>query len=1016
MTNSIKDSSTLGAKNQITIKGNVYGGTIHAGDIYNQIVSSSIEIPYSVLNIEQGETESVIEKIGIQLNIIKIGHDHGPFVPPKGFLDWSSEDHNKLLLYGPSGCGKSRAIFELISQKIRNYENIYIINPRTLKNKASAIDKLVTVVGENDAVIWDNFPDLHEGQRDIESGIRALELLSSASIKNLFVTLQPLLLEHFRSVIKDLPYLYTEEISFDEESIEIMLNSYGKNISRFNEVYKHYVEDYVRDISNELSKRERTPLVMQCYYNLLLEKDLNQKRGYINAVEIAKEFELPSKYYKNQFKQISRERPRHAHMLYTLRLCNDIGIESTYKVLNKLQRDIFNSEPIEEPSLELSTWIYLLSNKYYALPDTAANAIEYGRDIILKVVDYLQTDEFLKFIKAIGDASFKFGLFVGKNIEYVEGNSSNRLLPQGIFNFMKDEIKFTQGLALGIAKHFSDIKSKDLQFKILRFTKEETGFLPAHQLGSGGVLEPPRSIPLFAEYLAEGGIAKNFALLHDKDLQLRILELAEEGEMWGFANFVHFDLGYAFGMISDTELQQKILELTSSYYSEYIGYGIGENIELIKEKKIQEMIFDKMSANVTPRWNFAYGLGKAFPFMHDESLKRRILELAGNLQSDNVDGYSNAEYFGGVCAGLAEGFSYLESEFQMTVLKIIELDNGMGEMMGIAIGKNFVGIRDEGVRNKIWKMVEEEKQFKSRWPIPQEKAPYEEFEEGDEFAGWPIPQEKELYEEIEEGDDFAVRFAEGLGQNYSSIRDKKLRLKIWQIADKNKKYFASGLGRSLGSNFAVMSDKEIKLEILSLAEKNTEFASEFGHYVGLSFKYSAFSDTRSRLFEIISTSKDFASGFGWGLAEYLAGSYPHYLLPTSGKEMVFDILEIAKENNNLVHGLFETQSDSSYLIENLDKLDKDLQLKILELARTKIQSLPDSVYEQLVEKLPHLDKDIRLEVLSTVRDDKMFLDRVNKALDQYNLSRKESLAKIKTPGVIMLKLLRRRFWNRLKDN
>jgi ABC-type transport system involved in cytochrome bd biosynthesis fused ATPase/permease subunit len=120
------------------------------------------EVSYTILTVNHLNSIDILEKVATAINVqltLEEGQNF-PFIPFISFDKAKNED--KLFIIGPSGCGKSKGIFEIIKNKLENYENIYIINPRTLignKSGRISIIELISKVNQKDVIIWDNFPD-----------------------------------------------------------------------------------------------------------------------------------------------------------------------------------------------------------------------------------------------------------------------------------------------------------------------------------------------------------------------------------------------------------------------------------------------------------------------------------------------------------------------------------------------------------------------------------------------------------------------------------------------------------------------------------------------------------------------------------------------------------------------------------------------------------------------------------------------------------------------------------------
>jgi Cdc6-like AAA superfamily ATPase len=191
------------------------------GDIYNQTISHYSEEYISISRINNmNNKDAILEEITSAILVAKLGQDFQdtPFIYPRDFDN--IRIRNKLLLYGRSGCGKSRTIIEIMKDKLEDFQNIYVINPKSVK----AVQQV-----KLDDLVWDNFPDrLIEGDI-IESAIRALARVSSANVKNIFVALNPLFNEPYEKKLDQIHYLYKYEMTFDIHTIKNIVDLYQKS-------------------------------------------------------------------------------------------------------------------------------------------------------------------------------------------------------------------------------------------------------------------------------------------------------------------------------------------------------------------------------------------------------------------------------------------------------------------------------------------------------------------------------------------------------------------------------------------------------------------------------------------------------------------------------------------------------------------------------------------------------------------------------------------------------------------
>ena len=148
-----------------------------------------IEVSYTLLGASQQHPSDVLQKVVAAINVqlaLENGQDL-PFIAPNDFDIAKHQD--KLFIYGQSGSGKSRCLFELLKDKLNDVENIFIINPRQTIGDESGrikIHELANRLNQKDIVVWDNFPD-DLLKRDIENGMKALEIISVKDIMSLLV-------------------------------------------------------------------------------------------------------------------------------------------------------------------------------------------------------------------------------------------------------------------------------------------------------------------------------------------------------------------------------------------------------------------------------------------------------------------------------------------------------------------------------------------------------------------------------------------------------------------------------------------------------------------------------------------------------------------------------------------------------------------------------------------------------------------------------------------------------------
>lgn len=433
-----------------------------------------------------------------------------PFIPFNEFANTLNED--KIYLYGPSGSGKSRTLYEIMKSKIISCERIFIINPRNIvagggaagdaqlssSSSSSAtvagrieIPELISKFTENDAVIWDNFPD-DLVKKDIETGMKVLELISSRHVKVLLIALKPKYLESYRDIAANIIELYKHNMRFDKEKIKSIIKAYG-TATRFKQIYEKYIAKDLDRISRILWEKEPIPLTVLDYYKELSNKE-SQKQYYyhfydqelkeqeqqehsssvpappsplpppsLNAVLEAENLLRSTEYYKHQFEYIKNidERRSDAEFLFTLRLCYEIGHSRTLSSIQELQTGIFNSTCPKDASRKLSTWVYL-SGQYYSMHDAARQSITFDDHAIMQIMAYL-SDNFMKIIPKEKSQIYQFGLFFGKHFEYIprenhysdnSNTTTSSFLPSHIYDYMKSNRYFENCVGHGIGESF----------------------------------------------------------------------------------------------------------------------------------------------------------------------------------------------------------------------------------------------------------------------------------------------------------------------------------------------------------------------------------------------------------------------------------------------------------------------------------------------------------------------------------------------------------------------------------
>ena len=677
------------------ISGQVFTGDIRGNVYINQILNIQ-QVSYSKIEVAGQHIQSILQQIitSLAVNInINVDQENVPFILPDKFDSWNNE--NKLFLYGIGGCGKSRSIVRIIEEKLSkpNFQIIYIINPRNVIGKKSeniTIPELLRLLNDKDIIIWDNFPLGIEGGQEPEIGRKLLLSISMAVVKNLFVTLYSAYLEQYRSVLKNIPELYIQEVSYDKEKINKFLGFCGQAVTRFRNAYQQFILKDIDEISELLWKNEPTPLNVYRYYEELIK--ITSKSWLNPAVELAKVFLPSTNYYRQQFLSIFSERPNEAEFLYTLKLSLDLGLGRTsLTFLEELQFKIFKSKPPKYPSSDLSTWVFL-SGPYYSMYDVAKNSIDYPVDRKPEIIKYLTTSNFLEIIPThegskatLRGINYRFGMFIGENIQFAELDRHNEFFSDEIYNLMNND-DFARGLARGLTLNFPSFEL-EFQQKIWDLAEKKIEFGFGLTFGfSHNLLSLSQEIleridkflskrSRYAEGFTYGLISyeKFFLYLENKNIIQYLLNIAEGND--------DIYLGNLFGQSIidlDRETQQRIWDLTEkNKYGEFangLGSSLVHNFSSL-DKETQQRIWDlteknKESANpFTTGFDYAvgYSFGHNFSSL-DKETQQRIWDLTEK----------NKEFGSGLGVGLSYSFQYLNQETQEAFLNLVEENRAFG--------------------------------------------------------------------------------------------------------------------------------------------------------------------------------------------------------------------------------------------------------------------------------------------------------------------------------------------------
>jgi hypothetical protein len=895
-----------------------------------------IEISYSILST-QSQFQGVLQKLATAINVqLLIERDQKlPFVGFKGFD--TAERADKLFLYGPSGCGKSRSIFEIVKSKITNFEKVYILNPRNTIGKDSgriSLHQLVNDIGENDAIVWDNFPD-DLMKRDADTAKEVLEVISSKNIKGLFIALKPRYLEPYRGLVSRIPEFYNCEVFYDKVRFRDIVKLYGTAIPMFKEIYQRFTEDELGRISEILWEKEPTPLTIFDYYKGLLQELDNNEIGTSSAgnlisrvedkqassylgssiigTDYARKLLRRSDYYQHQYGLITNmeERRMDKEFLCTLKLCYELGLNRTLSSLEGLQNGIFESKPPSEPLMRLSNWIYL-SGSNYAMHDVPRDAINFDDYVRLRVLTYLIHD-FDSLISGMHDNQINaFGIFLGKNInvipqEYSSSSSASALsmssdhpllLPDNIYRYMKSNNLFEFSLGQGVGEVFPSLDAK-FQQEIIKTVKKGLDIEFIRGLSSGlGYNFPsldrvqqknllrmvnPAGVP-FARFFGES-VGRVFKYL-SKEFHEQVFELMNRNGQ--FADGIGMGVGYALPNL-DKQLQDDFLRRARTHADLTRGLGYGHALNYLSlDKDLQEEINKKIMTD----GEFAKGLGMGFGFIFKvlpDEFRRKIFEVSD----------INPKFAFGLGIYLELVISSLDLQLQKEILEVTRKNSEFAFGAGVGLSYLF-GYQSKEYQNQLFEKAERESHFGfgfgmgfgflfKNFPKEIQNIILEKAERNSEFAkgfgsGFdyifphlPKEYQNQLFEKAERNSEFAKGLATGFGYTFFLL-EGELQNIILEKAGRNSE-FAFGFGYGLGYVFTYLPEEYVD-KIHSLIEKNNRFAQGLASGIGYTFPYLS-KEYQNQLFEKAERNSEFAKGLGYGLGhifQYLSSSFQKELL------------------------------------------------------------------------------------------------------------------------------------------
>ncbi|MDQ3839985.1 MAG: RNA helicase domain-containing protein, partial [Thermoproteota archaeon] len=717
----------------------------------------AIEVSYSVITTdhtaENQTSDDLLQKIGTMVNVqlAEEGSEKLPFIPFSDFERARASD--KLFLYGPSCCGKSRAMFELVRENLAKFKKIYFINPRNTIGAESGRIKLLDLLGkieEDDGVVWDNFPD-DLIKRDVDTAKHVLDLVSSRQVKRLFIALKPRYLEIYKDLPREIPDFNSCEVAFDKDRLRKIISAYGTSITEFKDPFQKYIEEHADKISKTLWQKEPTPLTILGYYKLLKDRVEEQKKAPdldIDPIREAEGLLRRTDYYEQQFEMICRvqERRNDTEFLYTLKLCYECGLDRTVSSVEALQHDIFSSVTPQDALSRLSTWVYV-SGQYYAMHDAQRESIKFSDHVRLKIMDYL-TRNFMKVVPTEDSQLNAFGLFLGRNIQYVHKQNLHQFLGPEIQEFMKKNRYFQTALGQGVGESFLALDD-ELQEEMMKRMAVDIEF------ARGAVL----------------GIGERFPIL-DRIRQREILE--EKSKRFACVPLFAESVGINFKAMTD-DLRKELFETAerNPQFADGFGRGLGSNIKFF-EQPLREEIFERAMKN--SEFTRGFGYSHAFHFIAgDKNEQKKIFEIADR----------NSHFSIGLGMGFAYLFGHLSEGTLQQVFERTAADNEFAFGLGLYLGFNFHPLSPE-LQNWQLKTIDENGRFAYGLG----------YGYGITFPYYPEEIQSSLFERAEKNVDFAYGLGSGLGYSFGSLNEK-LRESIFTKIKSNPE-FAAGLGSGLG--------------------------------------------------------------------------------------------------------------------------------------------------------------------------------------------------------------------------
>jgi len=977
------------------------------------------QISFETIRVNKENVIDTLNKVATAINTrLYQGNDEIPFFNPIDFQNW--KNNKKIILYGSNGCGKSRSIVETLRNKIHNIRNIYVINsqnPVRRESTITSLDYFLLDISDEDVVIWDNFPIDIFKYSALQNSIEKFAILNSrtdnflVSICSDYLSLYQILSEH--------PFnLPMQKIIYNDEVFENIIKSLGINLMQFKEIYNKYIDKDIKTVLKVIKEKEGTPRTILLYYQFLIDVLQNSNKKDVYIGKINEEFLEPLNYFNIRFKDLIDHNPIAVEFLNVINLCYDLGLKRNLDMLYDIQTKLFGSTCSNECLKKLDNWIYTFPiTDHYYLDEISRKVIKNSLKEKKNILPYLASEGFFNIATYDKITSYSFGIFLGKHIQHVNGNSINVFNYFEFVNHIKQNNYFSMGFGISAGINFH-LFQKDLQEKILNLAKENDTFALNFGEGIGNIFhllsyEYQKRLILMAlenKNVALGlGIGFKYSLL-DKDLQKKILLLIEKRKL--FAKGVGIGLWHNFSLLKEGE-QIKMIEMAEKRDEFASKFGIVISAHYLSlNENIKKQIWALVEKSNKFAEKLIYGLCCIYPIL-DEGTTKNIWEIAEKKKN-------NSYTFNYLARGLTTIFYSLKFEEQIKILDMVKNSLTVASEIGESIGDKFHLVSNKMLQDKILEILSKDLFI---------FGPYFASGVSKNFRLLNYKHQKQILEMAEENSFFRKELFYGLGKNLPFLNED-IQKKVWQIVDNEGNYsslkfwlswklainfyllknqdqldildkaecdenIAKGIAYGLGYNFYLIKEPIIIEKIFKLVESNKNFSSEFAKNLGYNFLYikedlqerilemaaielnkkvydhsdNFFKDLckdfsylnqkiKKKLLKLVQENSEFAYRFGNKMPEFIN---------EMGSSLQKEMIDIVKENTDFAKG-FGYSIGYKFAFSN-----KELQIKILDMVKIN-QKFDSNFGTTLGYNFSYIRKDFQERILEMAQEDKEFGD------------------------------------------